>query len=316
MNYHRLSQGAEWAVLAAVIGLHALVQVQSQEQPAAAWVQIAGDAQALVAIILFVAWVMLGPGPLWVRTMVATLPGFGLIFLVWHVFIFNFLPLQGTVALIAPVVFAAVRSFGPRVSHFPLGHPDPRPQFSIRGLLVTTTLVAATIGGLEMLGPRFLAVSSPPYSDLQEWLLEPGSRHGVWQFAARRIPSASTVRQIVLTLAIVGSALGGLATVLRPGLVWLRLAILAITLPTLAAYLTHLAESSSEAFVQNTANLAVSFAAVAALTAISVLPLRLMGYRLCIAATSGRGAGGSAGASPSRLLDLASVRSNTHEAIR
>src|SRR5688572_9428650 len=71
MNLHRASQAAQWAVAAAVVELHAFIHVQSQEQPAAWWLQAAADVQPLVVTTLPAAWIVLGPGSSLVRVIAA-----------------------------------------------------------------------------------------------------------------------------------------------------------------------------------------------------------------------------------------------------
>jgi hypothetical protein len=57
--------------------------------------------------------------------------------------------------------------------------------------------------------------------------------------------------------------------------------ILVVAIPTWAAYMMHLAGITNATLLQRIGELTVSYAALAALTAITLLPLRLFGYRFC-----------------------------------
>jgi hypothetical protein len=275
MNYGRLTRGAEWAVLAAVLMLHAVILAPFSSQADVPWLQIAADAQPLAAVVLVLAWAAFGPSRWWLRAAAAPLMLIG-----WAAYFsvsvqqYGYLSAGGgpvsfpfSVALAAAVLVVAVRLCGLRGLPISMGSPEPRPQFSIRTLLVMTTLVAVAIGCLEMLRPAELA--TPADMDFDE-------------FAALVLGQSrlqATIRQYVLAVTVAGCALASLATVLRPGPTVLRLAILGIALPALGFYLTHVAGSSNE-FSQRAIELTAALAAPAALVAISVLPLRLMGYRL------------------------------------
>ena len=76
------------------------------------------------------------------------------------------------------------------------------------------------------------------------------------------------------------AALGGVWVVLRPGTIWLRLAGLVVSLGVLGVYLPHLSGVATEEFTASAVNLSIALAAIAMHTGISVLPLRLLGYRL------------------------------------
>jgi hypothetical protein len=92
--------------------------------------------------------------------------------------------------------------------------------------------------------------------------------------------TATALRAIVLGTASAAMAAGALFVVLRPGHVWLRGMVLAIATPALAGYLVHLINVSDSTLSQRIAELAWAFASLAAMTAVTALPLRLMGCRL------------------------------------
>jgi hypothetical protein len=289
MDVRRWSRLTEWAVAAAVVALHLLILVQSQLWPDVSWLQTAGDAQPVVAIALLAAWGLMGPGRSWFRWSAVLLLAFA-----WMLAMaggdrryFNpansELPLPFSIAIAAALVLGAIRLCGLRMTVIEEGSPEPRPQFSIRALMLATLLVAMTLGGLELLRPTIVAAESTNYySDLAAYFaqLEANATYGRLEITRGLVPTAATVRQLVLSLAVAGSAAGGLAVVLRPGAIWLRLAIAGVTLPTLAVYLTHLAGAGDEAFATRATEMAVALASVAVLTGVGVLPLRLMGYRL------------------------------------
>ena len=279
MNYRRLSQGAEWGVLVAVLALHAVILAPFSSHAEVAWLQIAADAQPLAVVVMVLAWGAFGPGRWWLR--LAAVP---LMLLGWVAYFslseqrYGYLSAGGglvsfpvSLALAAAAIVVLVRLGGLRGLAVAPGRPEPRPQFSIRGLLATTTLVAIVIGCLEMLRPAMLVVpAETSYDQMVVWLLE--------NQAADRMQS--TVRQWVLSIAVAAGAVAALATVLRPGPVFLRLAVLVAAIPALASYLTHIAGTSAEEFSRQAFELTAALAAPAALVAISLLPLRLMGYRL------------------------------------
>jgi hypothetical protein len=142
----------------------------------------------------------------------------------------------------------------------PAAGPERGAQFSLLGLLIATTLIAAAVGGLEALRPTI-----------------GGDRAAVLLGEISR--PARQVRELVLGVSVALAAIGGLWVVARPGAIWFRLAAVLATIPVLAGYLTHLAGVTDE---RTTAaiNLALSLAWVAGLTGFTILPLRLLDYRL------------------------------------
>lgn len=283
MNYRRSSQAAEWAVVAAVVGLHVLIHVQSQEQPATWWLQAAADAQPLVVMTLLVAWAVLGPGWRWARLTMASLVGWMFLALaVSEPYRTNVeIPWYFALAAALACVLAPARLCGLKVTSLQAEERAGNMQFSIRSLLVITTLVALAIGGLQLLRPA-IASHEPELTDFRVWLIEFErlAMFGRVEVVRGLVPTPASLRQFVLVAAVAASALGALAAVLRPGAVWLRMAILAIAIPSGAAYLAHLTGGGGVWTGASAADLTVAFAAVATLTAVSVLPLRLFGFRL------------------------------------
>jgi hypothetical protein len=272
MNYRRLSQGTEWAVLAAVVLLHAMILVPFSSQGDVAWLQIAAEAQPLAAIVLVSAWGVLGPGWRWCRGIAICLLLLFVIGTPSNDGLGPFVPAPVPLTMPFAIAIAAflfvifMRLSGLRATRSGKGGHESRPQFSIRSLLVTTTLIAVVIGCLEVLRPTVLVVSPEIESDgLARWQLE---------------NQATTVRQCVLSAAVAACSVAALAVVLRPGIAWLRLGILAVAIPTIGAYLTHLSGESAESFAVRAMEMTTALAAPAILVAITVVPLRLMGYRL------------------------------------
>jgi hypothetical protein len=289
MNYRHLSRLVEWSVVAAVVALHALIAVGSHQRPNLGWLQIAADAQPMALVTLIAAWALLGPGKPWVRIVVVPI-----LLVPWATVMagsdrryFNpansEFPFPFVVALAAFLAFTAIRLTGMRAIAILQGRSEPRPQFSILSLLMTTTLIAVSIGCLELLRPTVISADNDTaYSDfgLQLTRVESEATFGRLEILRGLVPSPASLRQFILSMTVAGSAITGLTVVLRPGAIWLRLAILALALPTLGVYLTHLAGTSDDAFFTRAAELTTGFAAVAMLVGISVLPLRLMGLRV------------------------------------
>jgi hypothetical protein len=235
-------------------------------------------------ITLVVTWLVLGPGRRLVRTIAAPVV---LIVAPWALaavserlyFSPAKVPWPFALAISVALISSIVRTCGLRVTVV-ASESVTKPQYSILALLAATTLVAVTIGGLELLRPT-IASPSVELTDLRAWLVgvEREATFGRLELVRGLVPTPATVRQFVLAAAVACCAVGALATVLRPGAIWLRLAVLTILIPSLAAYLAHLA-GDGNTLGTNARELTVAFAAVAGLVAISVLPLRLFGFRL------------------------------------
>ena len=100
-----------------------------------------------------------------------------------------------------------------------------------------------------------------------------------WNVVEARILEAQHKGQFRLALAtalFASAALLAFAAILCPGAVWLRLAGLAALIPAAGWYLGHLTETSFE----STTTLTLWAATTTAIIAGSLVPLRLMGFRL------------------------------------
>jgi hypothetical protein len=148
--------------------------------------------------------------------------------------------------------------------------PERGAQFSLLGLLAATTLIAAGIGGLEALRPALGTMSRDQFIDSSDLLI----------MTPLSITQGQQLRQFVMAASVALAALGGVWAILRPGASWLRLAALAGLISAISAYLTHLSNGATDLFITAAESLAIGFAGVAAVAGASVLPLRLMGFRL------------------------------------
>lgn len=279
MDLARWSRRAEWAVAAAVFALHLwfLRPIPSGFAPPLVE-SLFADVLGLCYLALLVGWLIAGPGPAWLRGSAA-----GAIVAGWLLFAVRRFEVPVAMPDFGPPLYLAfvatiaaamamLRAFGLRVNRAAGGHGHaerPRLQFSIRALIIATTLIAAVIGLLEYLRPTIGAEEQ-----LRVPILLGGEMRETW-------PTPGMVREVVLSLGLAAMALGAAAVVLRPGAIWLRLGILAVAIPTLAAYMMHLAGITNETLLQRIGELAASYTALAGLTAITLLPLRLFGYRLC-----------------------------------
>lgn len=275
MNYRRWSRVFEWAVAAIVVGVYAaLFLMPIGEMPAP--IEDFHDSVAMCLVVLAVAWAVVGPGAWWLRIS-------GPAALVAGAWIFprrDIVPERDLPAFVAglagasAIALLALRLRGIRAVRLsPELVMEPRPQFSILSLLLVTTLIAAAVGGLEYLRPT-IAVEQ---TSIDSWIVDDTLLGPKWEDPWI---SADTVRVLVLSTFLAGVALGAIGVVLRPGTAWLRLAILALAIPALSAYLIHLVGMSGEMMLQRTSELALGFSGVAILTMLTVLPLRLFGYRL------------------------------------
>jgi hypothetical protein len=226
----------------------------------------------IAQIVLLAAWVAGGIGPLWLRL------GLGpVLFVSWAVAwgdsfssspTSQWLLLSG---LMAALMGGGIRCLGFRLgAEMSLPAEARHPQFSIRGLILLTTLIAVTLGTLEMLRPALR--TAPELSTALE---------RVWIARSESNPAAEfvvgvTTRSVVLASALAAVSLVSMACVLRPGPMWLRLIVTAILVPLTGLYLANLTDSDEAAGI----SMAVSLTLLSAITGISVWPLRLLGVRL------------------------------------
>lgn len=221
------------------------------------------------------AWTVLGPGPIWLRLPIAPV-----LLTLWAVgwsqgagqvtqAASQWLPVAGLAAI---VIALGVRCCGLRLTiDKPLVTAGRRhPQFSIKALIILTTLIAAALGILESLRPALR--TDPELSTYLERLLTARTETGsVGEFFAGLSP-----RHGVLAVALAAVAITTLGCVLRPGTMWLRLLVTAVLVPLLGIYLGNLTGSARDTSV----NLAISLAVLSAVVGVSALPLRMLGVRL------------------------------------
>ena len=152
------------------------------------------------------------------------------------------------------------------------------------GSLIATTLIAAAIGGLEALRPTIVQ--------------DRGQDFAAFSGEIPRTPQQ--VREIVLAASVALSAIGGLWVVTRPGAAWFRLGAMLLALPIVALYLAYMAAEADQRMLA-AVNLGLGLALVAGLTGLTVLPLRLLDYRLKRPAAA-RASGVAATSLPGRLV--------------
>ena len=273
MDIARASRIAEWAFVVAVGLVHVVIfcWAERADQPNFL-VAAAHDAQLLSAIVLILAWAVLGPGWVWVRG--GALPLLvAMWFLPWNTRMF---PRETTasfpiaVAASAAMIVVCLRICRLRV--VPVSNrcgPERGAQFSILAMLIATTLIAAAVGLLESLRP-ILSGNIEGLSHVARYVFD----------TVEDVLRAATIRSLVGAAAVAGAAVGGIWVVLRPGAMWVRAMGLAVGLGVLGVYLPHLRGIPAEEFRGVAINLAFNMAAVAALAGVTALPLRLMDYRL------------------------------------
>jgi hypothetical protein len=293
VDQHRLSRRLDWAVLAGVAALHA-IGVATWFRDTNAWIALAlRDSVPLVWLVLIPTWAVLGTGRAWQRWPAAI----GL-WAVWGVvfsgeFFGRGLPFPPPI-LFAIVFVALASSFVVRLTGMRLRGASPddlllAPQFSIRSILIATTLVAATIAALKWFEPR-LAYDplGQQLASVRDTLIRGESvlTGGTVEIMRGVVPQNN--RELFLAAAIAGVSLGGLWCVLRPGPVWLRLTGQSLTIPILAAYMSGAGRMASADRFSETTELAMALASYASLAAVTALPLRLFDYRLMRAAAGSR----------------------------
>jgi hypothetical protein len=136
-------------------------------------------------------------------------------------------------------------------------------QFTIRTLLLITTLVAATIGGLEAARP-WLKPTIP-----EDWIGYPP--------LLTMTPGNPYFPRLWLAQAMIAAmGLGTAWAMLRPGTVWLRLIVLAFAAPLAGWYEDQLTVANADF----AASIGTWNSVFVLLTALSLVPVRLMNFRL------------------------------------
>ena len=274
MDYRRWCWWAEWGVVAAVMGLHGLVFACPDETASSRFMPMtwAHDAQALAVAALMLGWGILGPGRLAVRVL-----GAAVLIPVWFFVVMQprSVPAESvaTVFCAAALILAGIRLCGFRVARSAEHYGRERgAQFSLLSLMVLITVVGLVVGLLEALRPTLDA-----FPDANFGAVAPSERRVAYQ-----------VREIVLAMAVALTSVGGLWVVLRPRMMWLRLVAAVAVIPATGVYLSHLSGEVGDGFVAMAMNLSIALLAVAGLCGVTVLPLRMMGFRLSRKETGSR----------------------------
>ena len=277
MNYRRWAVTVESSLIGLILFVHLAIVAAGPTLRIEIFGAVARDALPFAQVVLLLAWVAFGPGAVWVRW--TALPALsiagGLAWAwMWHD-LSDQVNANRTGLLIAAACCAGGAVIGLRLAGLairPIGsgyvHREKPAQFSIRSLIAITTLIAVAICGLETLRPiitghteRLSAVSGYVYDTVED------------------VFRPTTIRMLVLGAVIAGSGVAGLWIVLRPGAIWVRLLGTAIGLPLLAVYLTDLYGNNFSLRV-HAVPMTMVLGAVATITGVSVLPLRLWNYRL------------------------------------
>ncbi len=263
MDYRRYSRWAEWGVAAAVAALHVVVFLWPGPNTLRVFPlhEILRDAQWISGMSLVLAWAALGPGRPLVRAVCLPI-ALGMLLLVWSKGsgpqgLGNFFP----IALIGTSLFLLLGliALGLQVRNA-MDIRDQRPsQYSLRGLMLATTTIAAAFGTLEALRP----ILTPP---------------SIMAGSADRV--AIEVREMVLGSSVAVVAIGSLWVVLQSGALWLRTLVVGLLVLSASVYLAHLTEGLGSGLPVFALHFIVAFSAIALLSGITALPLRLMGYRL------------------------------------
>ncbi len=271
-----LTTAAEWTLLACSVLLVLAVHLGGHLAPGwvHSYVPLAEETWQLLPmaqIVLLAAWLVCGIGPLWLRV------GLGPVLVAWWAVTWgDSLPSHTTPqwlllsGLAAALLCIAARCAGFRLAaERSLATEAKHPQFSIRGLLLLTTLIAALLGILELLRPSLGQNAS--VSTLYEQVVAARLKENT----AAEFLAGVSLRSVVLAAALAVAPLVSLACVLRPGRMWLRLLVAAALVPLLGIYLANLTGDDLGTGI----SLAVSLTVLAAIAGISAWPLRLLGVR-------------------------------------
>ena len=278
MDCRRWALCLEILIAATVIGAHVAVIGLAPGLPRDGLAGMLIGAVPFCQLVLLLAWAVLGPGPaIWrVWSAPVLLVGGGVAWAwMWQSrwsginrMEFPLLVLTGVVSIFLLVI---LRLGGQAIRSSPRDDQTAA-QFSIRSLIGFTTLVAVVIAVLERLRPMFAAGLN-------------GSQDYTYVILHSDLfpdlTLAHTVRQLVLAVSIAGISCATIWAILRPGSPWIRLLATAVTAAALGVYLSHLSSSAEAARFAVANQVAVLMAIVGG----SVVPLRLMQFRLMRAAT-------------------------------
>jgi hypothetical protein len=306
------ARGAEILLLAVAVILHAAGWFALDYlKPLGTLGSLLAEALPFASLSLLALWIPLGPGPRWLRGAASPL-------LVWLTYqsANSHGPTDWTLAdkLLASVacgLFVAalfLRLCGVRIGPISSRQDAQSPQFSVRGLLIVTTLIALCIGGLEAARPWLVPVGNRPIPNdtevgaILDGTLTKDQFSLTWPEYLYWLENGRP-RHALMFVVLIGTSLLTAWAVLRPGAIWLRIGGAALCIPAAGLYLGQLTSLDRE----STLTMTVWIATIGLIVGLSVAPLRLMGYRAvrpCLPATSGRAERMpslcSAGASPSQ----------------
>jgi hypothetical protein len=277
MNYRRWAAGLEWSLAALVVCLHlaAIGLAPGLRQDGLAGMLIC--AVPFCQLVLLLAWWVLGPGPatwrIW-SAPVLLIGGSVAWAWMWQERGSGINQMDSWLLLTTGIVFCCLvvgaRTYGLTIRWLPNDRGGAI-QYSVRGLLALTTVVAIAIGVLERLRP----------------VLEAGASEAAYT-AYVGLPSAPSpqtgTRLLVLAVSIAGISWAVLWSILRPGSPWIRLLTTAAMAAALGVYLSHLSSPIFEPPLGIASQLLVLILIVGG----TVLPARLMGFRLATAPRVGR----------------------------
>ncbi len=272
VDFRRFCRWADWTLITAIVWLHVVIFLCPDDLlwTSLWWMIAARDAQALACASLFVAWAVLGPGARWLRA--AVLPGLAAVWMLpWQEWNWR-LPGLGSWFVLSQLCVSGLTLLGMRLSGLKAvaqWQPGGRERFqiSLLSLMALTTAIALALGLFQ--GARQV---------MRIWeieIVDPPRPMEIGESLYLTMHS----RQILIGATTALSAIGGIWSVMRPGRVGPRLGILLVAIIALSVFLTCLSGISSE-FGWDVLSFFMAHFGILAISSISVLPLRLSGYRL------------------------------------
>jgi hypothetical protein len=164
------------------------------------------------------------------------------------------------------LLFANIRLLGFRLIRRVAGSGQERAgQFSLRMLILAVTASAIAMGLTETLRPALSA---------------PGETISEFIYLGNPTRFASDVRQNLVAGVVAAIEVASVWSVLRPGLMWPRLLLLGMVITAVSGYLAHLGTPNYRDTANTALSLSLGLVVCSSVTSMSVLPVRLMGYRL------------------------------------